>query len=123
MIYSFLADLAVLAHALFVLFVLFGGLAVLRRPRLAWLHLPAAIWGGAVELAGWICPLTYLENHFRQLGGSAGYSGDFIRHYLEPVLYPPGLTEQGQTIMGVGVLLGNAAIYAFLWRKMSRNSG
>jgi len=122
MIYSFLADLAVLAHGLFVLFVLFGGLAVLRRPRLAWLHLPAAIWGGVVELAGWVCPLTYLENHFRRLGGETGYGGDFIQHYLEPILYPSGLTVRCQAIMGVGVLLGNAVIYTFLWRKLSRNS-
>jgi len=123
MIYSFLADLAVLFHALFVLFVIFGGLVVLRRPGLVWLHLPAAIWGAVVELAGWVCPLTYLENHFRRLGGEAGYSGDFIGHYLEPILYPPGLTAQLQVIMGVGVLVGNAVIYLFVWRKRSRHSG
>jgi len=122
MTYSFLADLAVLVHSLFVLFVVFGGLAVLRRPWLAWLHLPAAIWGAVVELAGWICPLTYVENHFRRLGGEAGYGGDFIGHYLEPVLYPTGLTPRLQVIMGVGVLVGNALIYLLLWRRTCRKS-
>lgn len=122
MIYPFLADLAMLAHALFVLFVVFGGLAVLRRPGLAWLHLPAAAWGAVVELAGWICPLTYLENHFRRLGGEAGYVGDFIGHYLEPVLYPAGLTRKAQVIMGLGVLVGNTIIYLILWRRTRRKS-
>lgn len=123
MIYSLLADLTVLGHALFVLFVVFGGFAVLRRPGLAWLHLPAATWGAVVELAGWVCPLTYLENHFRRLGGEAGYGGDFIGHYLEPVLYPSGLTVRHQVFMGLGVLAGNAVIYLLVWRKRSRHSG
>jgi len=123
MIFSLLADLAVLVHAMFVLFVVCGGLAVLRWPRLAWLHLPAAIWGTFIEFKGWICPLTYLENHFRRLGGAVGYGGSFIEHYLEPLLYPLGLTSRFQVIMGIGVLGLNAAIYFRLWRKGSRTGG
>ncbi len=123
MFYLVLADLAVLAHALFVLFVVGGGLAVLRWPRLAWLHLPAATWGVAIEFTGWICPLTYLENHFRRLGGEAGYGGTFIHHYLEPLLYPLGLTLRHQLLLGIGALVINAAIYAYLWRKGSSRSG
>jgi len=121
--YRLLADLAMLAHALFVLFVICGGLAVLRRPRLAWLHLPAAAWGAVVEFKGWICPLTYVENHFRRLGGEVGYGGSFIGHYLEPVLYPSGLTPRLQAILGLGVVAVNAAVYAFLWRKRHGNTG
>jgi len=117
MIYSLLADLAVLLHLLFVLFVLFGGLAVLRRPRLALLHLPAALWGGVVEIMGWICPLTYLENRLRRLGGGAGYGESFIEHYLQTLLYPPGLTPRLQLILGVGVLILNAVIYFRLWKS------
>src|SRR5512135_1261983 len=101
MLYAVLADLVVLIHALFVLFVVFGGLTVLRWRRLAWFHLPAAIWGVAIELGGWICPLTYLENYFRRLGGGPGYSGTFIERYLEPVLYPLGLTERTQLFFGL----------------------
>ena len=82
------ADLVVLLHASFVLFVLLGGLAALRWRRLAWLHLPAAVWGAAIELGGWICPLTYLENHLRRRGGGAGYNVTFIERSLEPLLYP-----------------------------------
>lgn len=117
--YRLLADMAVLAHGLFVLFVVGGGVAVLRWPRLAWLHLPAAVWGVVIEFTGWVCPLTYLENHFRQLGGDTGYGGSCIQHYLEPLLYPMGLTSRSQVVMGLGALGINAAIYGRLWRKGS----
>lgn len=120
MLYALLADLVVLVHALFVLFVVFGGLAVLRWRRLAWLHLPAAVWGVAIELGGWICPLTYLENYFRQLGGGSGYSVTFIEQYLEPVLYPLGLTEVSQIFFGLAAFLVNLTIYALIWRKHRR---
>jgi hypothetical protein len=120
MLYHLLADVVVLAHALFVLFVVCGGLAVLRRPRLAWLHLPAATWGAVVEFKGWICPLTYVENHFRRLGGEGSYDASFIEHYLEPILYPSGLTSKSQMVMGLGVVGINAVVYALLWRKGSR---
>jgi len=120
MIYSLLADLTVLVHTAFVLFVVCGGLAVLRRPRLAWLHLPAAIWGVVIEFTGWVCPLTPLENRFRSLAGEGGYAGSFIDHYLVPILYPPGLTARAQVVMGIGVLGINAAIYCRLWTKGSR---
>ena len=113
--YAILADLVVLVHSLFVLFVVFGGLVVLRWRRLAWLHLPAAVWGVAIELGGWLCPLTYLENYFRRLGGESGYSGTFIEQYLEPLLYPLGLTEQSQLFAGLVAFLINFAIYGRLW--------
>ncbi|HEY6839418.1 MAG TPA: DUF2784 domain-containing protein [Geobacteraceae bacterium] len=88
MLYSILADLGVLHHGAFVLFVVGGGFLVIRWPRLAWIHIPAALWGATVEFTGWICPLTPLENHFRLLAGDEGYSGGFIAHYLVPLLYP-----------------------------------
>jgi hypothetical protein len=117
MLYLLLADLVVLVHALFVLFVVFGGLTVLRRPRLAWLHLPAAVWGVAIELGGWICPLTYLENHLRRLGGESGYRATFIERYLEPMLYPLGLTHDTQLFLGLATLLVNLSIYILLWNQ------
>jgi hypothetical protein len=122
MLYRLLADLAVLAHALFVLFVVCGGLAVLRWPRLMWLHLPAAAWAAVVEFEGWICPLTYVENYFRRMGGEGSYDVSFIEHYLEPILYPSGLTSRSQVVMGLGVVGINAGIYALVWRKRSRGA-
>lgn len=115
--YTLLADLVVLVHALFVLFVVLGGVAVLRWPRLAWLHLPSAVWGVAIEMGGWVCPLTYLENRFRRLGGEAGYNRSFIEQYLEPLLYPLGLTEQSQLILALTALVINLAIYIHLWLR------
>jgi Protein of Unknown function (DUF2784) len=111
LIYRALADLVLVVHLAFVLFVVLGGLLVLRWPRLAWLHTPAAIWGVLIEYAGWICPLTPLENSFRTRGGEAGYSGGFIQHYIQPVLYPAGLTRSTQVVLGSLVLILNLAAY------------
>lgn len=117
MLCSWLADLVLLLHLGFVLFVLFGALLVLRWPGLAWLHLPAVVWGAAIEFGGWICPLTPLENHFRRLAGAAGYSGGFIEEYLLAALYPAGLTREIQIMLGLLVLAVNGAVYAWLWRR------
>jgi len=124
MIYSFLADLLVVIHLLFILFVIFGGLLVLWRKWIAFLHIPAAVWGALIEFKGWICPLTPWENQLRQAGGEAGYSGGFIEHYLIPVIYPDKLTHEMQVILGVFVVVLNAAIYSWIlyrrWKKTKR---
>ena len=120
MLYSWLADLIVFLHLGFVLFVVFGGLLVLRRPRVIWLHLPAALWGAAVEFGGWLCPLTPLEIWLRTRAGGEGYRGDFIEHYLMPILYPAGLTRVNQLVLGLVVVAVNAAVYGWLWRRRSR---
>lgn len=102
--YGLLADLLVLCHAAFILFAIAGGLLCLRWPRAACIHVPAVIWSAIVELAGWICPLTPWENEWRWRAGEAGYGGDFIGHYLLPLIYPTGLTRTVQIAMGLGVL-------------------
>lgn len=114
------ADVIVAMHAAFVVYVMLGGVLVLRWPRTAWAHVPAAIWGIAIEFGGWICPLTPLENHLRQRGGSAGYEGDFIEHYVLPVLYPANLTRTWQLLLGGVALIVNAAIYWRLLRSLRR---
>ena len=121
--YALLADLALLSHLGFILFVLFGAFAVRRWPRLAWLHLPAAAWGTLVELTGWFCPLTDLENHWRRLAGEAGYAGSFIDRYLTALIYPDGLSRPLQIFLGLAVLAINLTLYARLLRKGRRNSG
>lgn len=117
MSFHFLADVVVFLHVAFVLFVLIGGIVVLRWRRLAWFHLPAAIWGAIIELSGGICPLTYLENYFRRMGGETGYGITFIERYLEPLLYPLGLTHHTQVVFGLAALLLNLAIYIQFWRQ------
>ncbi len=123
MLYRALADLTVLVHFAFVLFVACGAFLVLRWHRLVWVHIPAVIWGALIEFAGWVCPLTPLENRLRLLGGSAGYSGGFIEHYILPILYPRGLTRGVQVVLGVLVLLINVAIYGWLIRGRVKARG
>lgn len=120
MLYPILADLVVLLHAAFVVFAVLGGLLVFRWERAAWVHLPAVLWAAGTELAGWICPLTPLENWLRQQEGNSGYGSDFIAHYLLPVLYPAGLTRQAQMVLGVLLVAINLAIYGWAWRRKSR---
>ncbi len=120
MIYRALADLVLVVHLTFVLFVVLGGLLVLRWPRAAWLHIPAAVWGVLIEYTGWICPLTPLENSFRARGGEAGYSGGFIAHYIQPLLYPAGLTRSTQVVLGSLVLVLNLIAYGIAVSRMKR---
>ena len=115
--YRLLADLVVLVHVGFVLFVALGGVAVLRWPGLAWAHLPAVVWGALIEIVGWVCPLTPLEVALRRLAGGAGYREGFLSHYVSAFLYPPGLTRGAQTILGALVLATNAVVYAEVVRR------
>lgn len=120
MIYKLLADLVFLVHLGFVLFVVLGGIAVWRVPTLAWLHVPAVIWGALIEFAGWICPLTPWEQSLRLLAGEKGYSGGFVDNYLVPILYPQGLTRDVQIVLGLLVLLINGIAYSIILRQMLR---
>jgi hypothetical protein len=120
LIYRALADLVLVVHSGFVLFVVLGGLLVVRWTRVAWLHVPAAIWGVLIEYSGWICPLTPLENSFRVRGGEAGYSGGFIEHYVLPTLYPAGLTRSTQIVLGSVVLILNLTAYSIVVARLRR---
>lgn len=103
-----LADLIVALHFGFIVFVVLGGLLALKWRRLAWLHVPAAVWGALIEFAGWICPLTLVENRLR---AGNGYSGGFIEYYLIPIIYPSVLTREMQWGLGLTVVLINMLIY------------
>jgi len=117
-----MADLIVALHFAFVVFVALGGLLVLRWPRVAWLHVPAVIWGALIEFTGWICPLTPLENRLRHASGEAGYEGDFIARYILPALYPNGLTRRDQLMLGGIALAVNLAIYALAFVRHRRSA-
>lgn len=114
MIYSLLADLVVIIHLLFIVFVIAGGLWVLRRQIVMWFHLPAVSWVAILEFNSLICPLTPLENNLRHAAGQAGYQGGFIEHYLIPIIYPAGLTPDIQLLLGSAVLAINIIIYTFV---------
>jgi Protein of Unknown function (DUF2784) len=116
MLYRRAADLVLVLHLAFVVFVALGGLLVLRWRWLAWLHVPAALWGTAIACTGFVCPLTPLENRLRQLGGEAGYHGGFIEHYASALLYPAGLTRGAQLALGTLAVALNVAVY---WRVLA----
>ena len=120
--YSWLADLTLCIHVSFVLFVIFGGLLVLRWWWIARLHLPAAAWGAFVEFTGWICPLTPLENWLRAQGSEISSRSDFIAQYLLPVLYPGDLTQDIQLLLGTGVVVLNTAVYWWLWQTQAHRA-
>jgi hypothetical protein len=112
--YRLLADLTLLAHFAFIIFVLLGGLLVLKWPQVAWLHIPAALWGALTEFFSLPCPLTPLEKHFQRLAGDTPYEGDFIARYLLPLIYPAGLTPTVQIVLGAIVVVLNIVIYGWL---------
>ena len=112
--YRLLADLTLLLHLFFILFALFGGLLCLHHLRWALVHLPALAWGVWVEWSGRVCPLTPLENHFRLLASESGYRGDFIEHYILPVVYPQGLTRVTQWILGALLLALTLFTYMYV---------
>ena len=111
------SDLVLVFHLAFVFFVVLGGWIVLRRPWVAWLHIPAALWGAVIEFMGWICPLTPLENRLRTASGSAEYDGSFVERYLLPLVYPAGFNRTLQIVLGIGVILINAIFYSVLIRR------
>ena len=119
--YSLAADALVILHLAFIVFVMLGGLLLLKWQRLIFLHLPAVAWGVLLELRGWLCPLTPLEQHFRTLAGGTGYSGGFVQHYLLPIIYPAGLTREVQTILAMVVIASNLVIYTVVYVKYRRS--
>jgi hypothetical protein len=114
MLIKIAADVVLVLHFLFILFAIFGGLLALRRRWIIWLHLPTVCWAAMISFAGWICPLTPLENALRRLAGEEGYSGGFINRYIAPMIYPEGYTREIAIAAGVFVLLFNILVYGYV---------
>jgi hypothetical protein len=121
MLYRVLADAVVVVHAAFVGFVVLGGFLAWRWRAVVWVHLPAALWGAAIEYGSWICPLTPLENALRARAGLEGYRGGWVEHYLIPLVYPAGLTRPTQAVLGTFVVLVNVIAYGVLVRRGLRH--
>jgi len=118
--YGILADIVVLIHFAFVLFAVLGGVLMMWRRWVLWLHLPAVFWAIWIELTGGICPLTPLENWLWNRAGQGGYRGDFVEHYLLPLLYPGGLTPNIQILLGFVVISINVALYGYIFFQHRR---
>jgi hypothetical protein len=120
MVYQTLANVVVVIHLSFVIFVVLGAVLTSWRRWIIWLHIPAFLWAIWIECTGGICPLTPLENWLRIKGGQGAYEGDFIATYLFPVLYPAGLTRNAQIILAMMAIVINVAIYGSILYKRSR---
>ncbi len=117
MVYRALADLVLVLHLAFIVFVVAGGLLALRWRWAPLVHLPAVLWGVFVEVSGGVCPLTPFENALRRAAGASGYSGGFLEHYLVPAIYPPALSHTAQLVLAGLVVLANALVYSVVWRR------
>tara|TARA_B100000575_G_scaffold192075_1_gene154997 strand:- start:2 stop:364 length:363 start_codon:yes stop_codon:yes gene_type:complete len=118
--YELFANLTLIIHLIFILFVIFGGLLILIFSKIIYIHFPALLWGIYIELTNSICPLTYLENWFLYQGGLTTYSNNFIKNYLFPIIYPEGLTTNIQTYIGVTLIVINILIYGLIFKSLKR---
>jgi hypothetical protein len=117
---SLIADLLVIIHLFFIVFVIFGAILCFFNGKWAWLHIPAVLWGAGIELTGRLCPLTPLENRLRLAAGGPEYDVGYISHYFLPMIYPTGLTRNIQIVLGLSALLFNLLLYtAMLIRKQN----
>jgi len=122
MISRIAADGVLMLHLAFILFVLLGGIIAVRWRWIPFVHIPAAVWGFFVELAGRDCPLTDLEITLRIRAGQSGYAESFIEHYILDIIYPPGLTREAQFVIAGVVVAVNMLIYAWLFFRRWRNN-
>ena len=119
--FEFFANLTLVAHLIFILFVVFGGMILFIFPKIIYMHLPALLWGIYIELTNSVCPLTYLENWFLYKGELSTYSNDFINNYLFPIIYPESLTAEIQIYLGISLIVTNILIYALIYKNFERN--
>ena len=118
--YEFFANLTLITHLIFILFVIFGGLFFFIFSKIIYIHLPALLWGIYVELTNSICPLTYLENWFLYKGELTTYSNDFINNYLFQIIYPKGLNAEIQIYLGISLLVINILIYGLIYKNLKK---
>jgi len=119
--YELAADLTLIIHFTFILFVIFGALLFFITTKIIFIHIPAFIWGSYVELTNSICPLTYLENWFLHKANLTTYSEGFIQNYLVPIVYPVSLTKDLQIYLGIALIVINIVFYAFIFNKLKKN--
>jgi len=120
--YEFAADLTLIVHFAFIIFVVFGALLFFVSTKIIYVHVPALIWGIYIEITHSICPLTYLENWFLQKANLTTYSEGFIQNYLVPVVYPMNLTDDLQTYLAIVLIVVNMLMYGLIISKSKKNN-
>jgi hypothetical protein len=117
-LYRFLADVVVVLHAAYIGFVLAAMLLILLGMGLRWswirnfwfrmTHFAMIAVVVAQSLIGVTCPLTTLENYFRQRAGEATYPGSFIGHWADELIFyhgPNWVFTTCYALFGTAVLL------------------
>jgi len=115
------ANLTLIVHFAFILFVVVGALLFFVTTKIVFIHIPAFIWGSYIELTHSICPLTYLENWLLHKANLTTYSEDFIQNYLIPIVYPTNLTKDLQIYLGIALIVVNMIIYGFIISKLKKS--
>src|SRR5258706_9417584 len=87
-LYGVMAASVVSLHMVYIVWVIFGAFFTRGRPRLAALHVATLVYGMIIEILGFWCPLTALEEWLEIRGGVLPYRGPFLLHYLDAVVYP-----------------------------------
>ena len=119
--YELAANLTLIVHFAFILFVIFGALLFFITTKIIFIHIPAFIWGSYIEFTHSICPLTYLENWFLHKASLTTYSEGFIQNYLVPIVYPINLTKDLQIYIGIALIIINIFFYVFIFNKLKKN--
>ena len=119
--YELAADLTLIVHFAFIIFVVFGALLFFVSTKIIYVHVPALIWGIYIEITHSICPLTYLENWFLQKANLTTYSEGFIQNYLVPIVYPKNLTEDLQTYLAIVLIVVNMILYGSILSKLAKS--
>ena len=120
--YEIAANLTLIVHFAFILFVVFGALLFFVTTKIIFIHIPAFIWGSYIELTHSICPLTYLENWFLHKANLTIYSEGFIQNYIVPIVYPTDLTKNLQIYLGITLIVINIIIYGLILNKLVKIS-
>ena len=115
------ANLTLIVHFAFILFVVFGALLFFVATKIVFIHIPAFIWGSYIELTHSICPLTYLENWFLHKANLTTYSEGFIQNYLVFIVYPTNLSKDLQIYLGIVILVANMIIYGLIISRLKKN--
>ena len=118
--YEFAANLTLIVHFAFIIFVVFGSLLFFVTTKIFYVHIPALIWGIYIELTHSVCPLTYLENWFLQKANLTTYSEGFLQNYVLPIVYPKNLTEDLQTYLAIVLIVANTIVYGFIICKSKK---
>jgi hypothetical protein len=86
--YKILADIVVIIHFIWILFLIFGAFLGVRNKAIKIFHISGLVFAFVIQIFGWYCPLTHLEVWLRAKHDlSLAYAGSFIIHYVEELIY------------------------------------